>query len=165
MLELRMSSSKTLIILRHAHRDLDERTRDNGLSDKGREQVKRMLSFAKRRLDESSPVFLTSPKKRCVETISPVAKELGHEVRVDERLVEHLSGESDKAYLARIDEFLDFFKYECPEVTVICSHGDWIPVAIERLTGAQSSLRKCGWAEIEYVAGSSYLKWLVQKHY
>lgn len=160
-----MTGSKTLVILRHAHRNIDERTRDNGLSEKGKEQVKRMVTFARKRLEDVKPVFLSSSKKRCIETITPLAKEWGATVMVDERLTEHGPTENDQAYLARIEEFLDFWKQECPELTVICSHGDWIPVAIQRLTGAECALKKCGWAEIEHYQGSSYLTWLVQKNY
>ena len=160
-----MGGGKTLVLLRHAHRDVEERSRDNGLSEKGEEQVRRMVEFARKRLEDSAPVFLSSPKKRCVETLSPLARALGGRVVIDPRLSERSPVEGAAEYLARLEEFLDFWKYECPETTIVCSHGDWIPDAIHRLTGAESALKKCGWAEIEYLNGSGYLTWLVQKHY
>jgi len=156
---------KTLILIRHAHRNADDPSRDNGLSDKGQEQVKKLVKFARNRLADAKPVFLCSPKKRCQETLGPVAKDLGFKFEIDERLTEHGVSENSALYQARIDEFLDFWKYECPEVTVICSHGDWIPVAIQKLTGAKVGIKKSGWCEIESVGVESFLAWLVQKHY
>jgi len=156
---------KTLILIRHAHRNMDDPSRDNGLSDKGQEQVKKLVKFARNRLEGTKPVFLCSPKKRCQETLGPVAKDLGFKFEIDERLTEHGISENSALYQARIDEFLDFWKYECPEVTVICSHGDWIPVAIQKLTGAKVGIKKSGWCEIESVGVENFLAWLVQKHY
>ena len=158
---------KTLVLIRHAHRNLDEPSKDNGLSDKGLEQVKKLAKFAKNRLEGTSPVFMTSPKKRCIETISPVAKEMGSKslVDIDLRLDEHGSTENSALYLARIEEFLDVWKYEGADVTVLCSHGDWIPLAIQKLTGVKTELKKGAWAEIEYANGECTLTWLVQRHY
>jgi broad specificity phosphatase PhoE len=160
-----MSTVKTLILVRHAHRNTDDASRDNGLSDKGEEQVKKLIKFAKNRLEGTKPFILSSPKKRCQETIGPVAKELGIKLEIDNRLTEHAPGENSALYQARIDEFLNFWKYECPEVTIICSHGDWLPVAIQKLTGAKIGMKKSGWCEIEYIGGESFLTWIVQKHY
>jgi broad specificity phosphatase PhoE len=155
--------TRTLVFIRHAHRNNDEPSRDNGLSEKGELQVKRLVKFVRARLDKRVPVFFTSPKKRCIQTLSPVAEDFKSEVTVDERLSEQGPNESRVHYLARIDEFLDFWKYECNELTVICSHGDFIPVLIEKLTQAKTGLKKGGYGEIEYLEGQSYLTWLVQK--
>lgn len=157
------TTTKRLVLIRHAHRNNDEPLKDNGLSEKGEEQVKKLVKFARNRLEGSTPSFYSSPKKRCQETLGPVAKDLGFKMQTEERLTEHGTTESTPLYLARIDEFLDFWKYDGPETTVICSHGDWIPIAVQKLTGAKVGLRKAGWCEIEYTAGESYLTWLVQK--
>jgi broad specificity phosphatase PhoE len=158
-------STKTLVLIRHAHRTTDDPSRDNGLSDKGHDQVKKLVKFARHRLQDTVPALFTSPKKRCQETISPLAQELGLTLAIDRRLTEHSAGENTALYHARIDEFLDFWRYECPEVTVICSHGDWLPVAIQKLTGVSIDLKKSAWCEIEYSAGDCALTWIVQKHY
>ncbi|MBS1958912.1 MAG: histidine phosphatase family protein [Bdellovibrionales bacterium] len=155
--------SKRLILIRHAHRDTDEPGKDNGLSGKGNEQVKRLLKFASDRLDDTDPMFISSPKKRCQETLGPIAKMTGHKMEIDERLTEHGPTESTSLYLARIDEFLDHWKFECPDTTVVSSHGDWIPIAVQRLTGAKIGLKKAGWVEIEYAGGECFLTWIVQK--
>ena len=154
---------KRLILIRHAHRNTDEPTRDNGLSDKGFDQVKKLVKFARERLAGSNPAFFCSPKKRCQETLSPLAKELGGKMLIEERLTEHGVGESMPLYLARIEEFLDFWKYDGPDTSVICSHGDWIPIAIQKLTNAKVGIKKAGWVEIEYDGGEAYLTWIVQK--
>jgi broad specificity phosphatase PhoE len=155
--------TKRLVMIRHAHRNTDEPSRDNGLSDKGHDQVKKLVKFARERLEGSKPQFYCSPKKRCQETLGPVAKELDAKMEIEERLTEHGPGESTPLYLARIEEFLDWWKYDGPETTVICSHGDWIPIAIQKLTGARVGLKKAGWCEIEYTGGECFLTWIVQK--
>ncbi len=156
-------SSKSLVLIRHAHRNTDDRSADNGLSEKGESQVKKLVKFCRERFKDRDVVFLTSPKKRCIQTLTPVAEDWKKEIRVDERLDELRPNESTTQYLARIDEFLDFFKYECEDTIVICSHGDVIPILIQKLTLAKTGLKKCGYAEIEYFSGESYLTWLVQK--
>ncbi len=154
---------KTLILVRHARRNTEDPAKDNGLNEKGEMQVKRLVKFAKRRLLGRRPQFLTSPKKRCIETLLPVSKEFNSKLMIDDRLSERGALESEALALARVEEFLDFWKYESEGVTVICTHGDWIPMAIEKLTGAKTGLKKAGWAEIEYLGVNSILTWLVQK--
>ena len=156
---------KKLILIRHAHRDNSEPARDNGLSERGQDQVKKLIKFARNRLEESDPVLISSPKKRCVETILPIAKELDLKLTIDQRLSEYGPAESMRDYQKRIQEFIDFWKKSDVELTVACSHGDWIPLVIEKLTGAKIGLRKSGWVEIEDSGGESFLTWVVQKHY
>ena len=155
--------SKTLVLIRHAHRDTDEQTRDNGLSVKGQEQVKKLMKFVEERWKGQEAVFLTSPKKRCIETLTPIAQEFKKKCDVNDYLDEQGSSETTTLYLARIDEFLNSWKYDGAELTVICSHGDLIPVVIEKLTSAKTGLKKAGYGEIEYFSGESHLTWLVQK--
>ncbi len=169
-----MPSNKTLILVRHAHRDTDIPARDNGLSVKGREQVKKLTQFALRRLarkdfmhdEEDRPIalILTSPQKRCQETIAPLAKELGLKFSIDERVGEHQPMESNPAYLRRIKAFLDEWKKDGERLTIICSHGDWIPLAIQMLTGTQVEIRKSGWIEIKCRGDDCAITWMVQRH-
>jgi broad specificity phosphatase PhoE len=187
---------KTLILIRHAHRTTEDRSKDNGLSPKGQAQVKQLVKFAKRRLaslsqkslsqkskgsEKNSQVseksksakktdlpavkFYSSPKKRCIETVAPVAREYLQTIEIEDLLTEHSSSENEALYLARIDEFLDTWKYEAGNVTVVCSHGDWIPLAIQKLTGVKLNLRKSGWVEVVYFNGACTLNWVVQRHY
>lgn len=71
------------ILIRHAHRDTADRAQDNGLSKKGREQAKRLRKYFEERFPEGEGdlVLVTSPKKRCVETIEPIAESCTSEAR------------------------------------------------------------------------------------
>ncbi len=139
---------KRLIFIRHAHRDTTDRELDNGLSEKGRSQVKKLVKLAREELGEKPfnqerIEFLTSPKRRCVETISPIAEELGGEIGIS-----GLLDEGDRLE-KRVDEFLEWWRSPlAPLVTVLCSHGDWIPLCLKRLTGQEQDISKGGWAEV-----------------
>ncbi len=153
---------KRLVIVRHAHRDIEVHSDNNGLSDKGKEQVQKLIPFARKRLKDERPVFLSSPKKRCIETLTPIAKAFGEKVEIDDLLTEQGSM-STYAFEEHIEMFLDRFKFEGPDVLVICTHGDWIPEAVQKLTGQSVALKKAGWCEIEYESGHAELTWLMQK--
>jgi broad specificity phosphatase PhoE len=147
---------KRLIFIRHAHRDTEIHSRDNGLSDKGKKQVRQVVRFSQNRELEDG-LFLSSPKVRCVETITPVAEALKSEIQIDARL-----GEGGTS--ADLVSFVDWWKYEAPDLTIACSHGDVIPMLVEKITGGMISIKKAGWCEIELVGREAYLTWLVQKY-
>ena len=147
---------KRLIFIRHAHRDTEIHSRDNGLSDKGKKQVRQVVRFSQNRELEDG-LFLSSPKVRCVETITPVAESLRSEIQIDARL-----GEGGTS--ADLVSFVDWWKYEAPDLTIACSHGDVIPMLVEKITGGMISIKKAGWCEIELVGREAYLTWLVQKY-
>jgi broad specificity phosphatase PhoE len=161
-----MNKAKRLILIRHAHRDTDEgRSRDNGLSEKGQDQVKRLLRFVTSKVEDSEEVVVfSSPKKRCQETIMPIAKAFKVQCLIDGRVNEHGVSESARDYSLRMDDFLEFWKKECPETTIVCSHGDWIPTAVHKLTGAKIGLKKAGYVEMEWLDPDVYLTWIIQKH-
>jgi broad specificity phosphatase PhoE len=87
----------------------------------------------------------------------------GGELEIDGRLTETGPIERQEELLARLGEFMDEWKYQGPDLLVACSHGDIIPVLVERLTGARIGIKKCGVVEIEFFAGDCYLTGLVQK--
>ncbi len=88
-------------IVRHAHRDTRDRSRDNGLSRKGRDQAARLAGrFGS--LAAAPRVVRSSPKRRCVETAAPLARLFGMAVLVDADLDERQAGESDRAFRLRI---------------------------------------------------------------
>ena len=153
---------KRLILIRHAHRDTEAPSRDNGLSEKGEQQVKRMLRYFEKQI-EGEVRFLSSPKKRCRETLGPLAERHGLDLEIDGRLTETGPIERQEEVSTRLGEFIDEWKYQGPDVLVVCSHGDIIPVLVERLTGARIGIKKCGVVEIEYFAGECHLTGLVQK--
>ncbi len=159
---------KRLVLIRHAHRSTEDRSKDNGLSEKGFAQVKRLVQFSKERIDSDSDDFgqvrfMSSPKKRCRETLAPIAEAQDTTLTIEPLLDEHRSGESGAVFVERIRQFLEQWKSEGSDLTVICSHGDWIPMAVHLMTGAKIGLKKSAWCEIEYTGGECYLTWLVQK--
>lgn len=156
-------NSRMLLIVRHAHRDKSRgRALDNGISPKGRKQRDAMTRALKRWLASSdapaSVQVLSSPKLRCVETVEPLAKHLGVSVQSDLLLDEGPSCERRAAQLIRDWRSDDY------ELTVWCSHGDWIPAALERLCGSPIELDKSGVAifEAKTPGGRPELRWLVQ---
>jgi len=156
---------KTLIIVRHAHRDKAAgRERDNGLSAKGKRQTERLLTYFDSRYRDTRPYMVSSPKVRCVETLLPLAKKEKTELQISTLLLEQGSQETKKAMAKRVKRFCDWCRSpEAPELLVACSHGDWIPVCLEELTGVTVHLSKAGWAEIEWSRGQAELRWLLQE--
>ena len=147
---------KRIVFIRHAHRDTEIHSRDNGLSDKGKKQVRQVVRFSRLRELENA-LYLTSPKIRCVETITPVAEEYRSEVVVESRI-------GEGGTLKDLESFIDWWKYEAPDLVVACSHGDVIPLLVERITGGSVAIKKAGWCEIELFGRDATLTWLVQKY-
>jgi broad specificity phosphatase PhoE len=146
-------SKLTWILIRHAHRDTSNREDDNGLRSKGEEQAKKLGKYFKKRFgsEMDGAVFLTSPKKRCIQTLKPIGECLSRAPTIDERLSEQRSGESEGAFERRIAEFLNAFMKDESELgrfVIVCSHGDWLPHAVQRLCGAIVSPKKGSWTEI-----------------
>jgi len=138
---------KTLLLLRHAHRDKDAgHDVDNGLSQKGRRQAKRLTE---RYLADLGGVFVpgdikiySSPKKRCIETVEGISDATGVSIEIQPLLDE---GERLKA---RARSFVEIWKRSRKPLTIACSHGDWLPVMLLELTGTEIQLSKAGWAEL-----------------
>lgn len=144
--------SKQLILVRHAHRDKSRgRHLDNGLSPKGRKQRDLFQSYWKKRLSKKSPVFISSPKVRCTETIAPLADILGQSLRISLLLDEQNETKKESAakFRGRVKRFLTWWKAKGPKVTVVCSHGDWIPEFLELSRGQAEELRKGDWVVVE----------------
>jgi broad specificity phosphatase PhoE len=156
---------KRLVIIRHAHRDKDRgRQFDNGISAKGKKQVSRLIRYFARIYSEAHPLVLSSPKLRCLETVAPLAELCGTKVVKDPRLLEQqeLKKESEKDLDSRAREFSASWPDSEPDLTIACSHGDWIPLCLKHLTGADLDLKKGGWAEIALIDGKPRLVQLIQ---
>ena len=119
------------IFLRHAHRDLFDRTQDNGLSEKGRSQGRKIQEWLKDHSPRPDRIF-SSPKLRCVETAQFVAELYGLEVEILPELDEQRPSETDAAFRNRIADFLK--SANCPHRSVFCTHGDVLP-ELARLLG------------------------------
>jgi broad specificity phosphatase PhoE len=161
-----------LILVRHAHRDTSSREADNGLSEKGREQAKELVSVFKKRIGKDSLknsfkdaltgakiVLLSSPKKRCIETLTPFSKKIEVNVTIDPSLDEQKPEETLGNFEKRITSFLKFVqdldqenkkKSKSSDLHIfICSHGDWLPIALQKLVGVVIDMKKGGVAEVE----------------
>jgi broad specificity phosphatase PhoE len=147
-----MRSERTLIIVRHAHRDKDlGREADNGLSGKGKRQAERIrmhfvaCGYADR-ARKQEVVFASSPKRRCVETLLPL-------VGGAERSIEVLDCLDEGEPLRRkVDEFVAWWEKRAAfaGLVVACSHGDWIPEAAREICGQPIELKKGAWLRVEF---------------
>lgn len=133
-----------LILIRHAHRDTSWPPTDNGLSDKGHEQLKHLRSYFKKRWEKGELFdFWSSPKKRCIETLEAVASVFGEKVQVEPLLDEQGGGESQKDLQFRVRAFLEKFSKE-KNTWVCCTHGDWVPEFMGFLGEGPMTLKKSG---------------------
>lgn len=153
-----MKSHRILLIVRHAHREkLDGGSADNGLSPKGLKQARAIRRWFKKNFPTRVATVVSSPKLRCAETVEPLAQWLGAQVRTESFLDEGGSLEVKAAQLER------FWLNQKSAITVMCSHGDVIPVALHRLTGARASLSKGAIATIEETPDGIVLSELIQE--
>lgn len=156
---------KTLILIRHGHRDNSRRELDNGLDDKGRDQAKAIKRFFTERFskdDLGKGLWLvSSPKARCVETLQPLAKAIDRPVDIHPGLDEQNGREGSKGFEARVQAFLREWVDSKMQITVLCSHGDWLPVAAHQLLGISQDFKKGGWLEIDSENGSHVLRWYI----
>lgn len=153
---------KTLIIIRHAHRNKElGRELDNGLSPKGKKQARRIAKFFKKRFvaDNKNTNFnlFSSPKKRCLETLLPIQKITGTPIETLDDLNE--GGNIPN----RIDDFLEKWNTSDRDFTILCSHGDWIPTFFEKFLGLPIELKKGAWAEIQIEELNKKLTWIIQE--
>jgi hypothetical protein len=67
--------------------------------------------------------------------------------------------------MLRIHKFIQVWIRSGPALTVACSHGDWLPYAVEIATGARVAFKKGAWAEIELLEadGLPVLRNLIQE--
>jgi 8-oxo-dGTP diphosphatase len=114
----------------------DDRTRP--LDEKGILQAE---ALADRLADFAPTLLLSSPFKRCVQTLEPLGAKLAITVKADEHLAEDNSFEP-------ILELLE----TCPDNSVLCSHGDMIPMVVDALerrgmvvTGMRDSRKASVW--------------------
>jgi phosphohistidine phosphatase SixA len=159
-----MPENKTLIIIRHAHRNKPKgREADNGLSAKGKKQARALSKFYTKLFKSEKARIYSSPKTRCIETVEPLAKKLKIEVEILDSLNEALNPKNAERELS--EKARSFHLLWCESknpLTVICSHGDWIPVYVKQCTGAEIDLDKGGWVQIEMIDDQPRLRWIVQ---
>jgi broad specificity phosphatase PhoE len=97
-----------------------------------------------------------------METVLAVARVANADVETTPLLLEQSEEETGRRFMGRVTEFCDWWLSSAPGFTIVCSHGDWIPVAVERLTGARARLDKGSWTQITVTAGKVRLEYLIQ---
>jgi broad specificity phosphatase PhoE len=156
---------KTLILVRHGHRDNSRRDLDNGLDSKGKDQAKAIKRFYLERFatyDRRQGLWLvSSPKLRCHETLAPLAKSLECSVDAHPGLDEQGARESNLAFAGRVKAFLQEWKASAASLTVLSSHGDWLPLAIKELLGISLEFKKGSWTELEVHDSQPTLRWAI----
>jgi broad specificity phosphatase PhoE len=147
-----------LIVVRHAHRDkLDGGAADNGLSEKGTKQALRVARYYRRLYGEQAPRLVSSPKRRCIETLDPLAKDYHLTLEVNALLDE------GDGLLSKIHRFLTWWESCDDRVVLICSHGDLIPALFRQAIGKKIELDKGGWSELVLEGDKFRLRSLIQK--
>jgi broad specificity phosphatase PhoE len=116
-----------IFLVRHAH--AGSRTRWEGddelrpLSAKGRLQAEHLAELL---ADRPTGPLYSSPSRRCIETLEPLATRTGQTIEIGQTLDEGSSGHDAERFL------LD----HAAENPVACSHGDVIPRVLQRLHAA-----------------------------
>ena len=126
----------TLLIVRHAHaRKRDTWTkadRQRPLSAKGRSQSE---ALSKLHASHSIDRILTSPARRCVDTVRPIAELLDVPVLKDDTLLEGTPF-----------DVIDRLLHHCSDDDVLlCSHGDVISSIVTALERRGSTIPSSGW--------------------
>ncbi len=154
-------AKRIFILVRHAHRDTDMgRSRDNGLSEKGRDQAKAFRDHFLETYGSKTALLLSSPKKRCLQTLEPLSHKIATPVEVEALLDEQSEGESFSDLEDRVSLFQAWREAEEAPLVVASSHGDWIPSFADKTVQQALPLKKGAWLTFEI---SEKKKWkLVQ---
>lgn len=156
------SNQRRLILVRHGHRDSANYYEDNGLSDKGSSQLQSLAKFFSESIESTNNIaFLSSPKKRCTESLKIIADSFSKKISVDEKLVERKEDEDSKKFESRIRSWLNDWKKEDTSISFVCSHGDWIPQFIKISMDLHIDIKKSGWIELRYTPSSN--SWILEK--
>lgn len=159
------SRRPSLFLIRHAHRVAVDPTSDNGLSEKGLVQAQKLAREIQSALSIQGPPpttrILSSPKVRCIETLEPLCQLLGVPLELSNECIEQQRTEETKQFEMRVETYLTQLvsdltgqftaqlKGRASKDLVICSHGDWLPVATKFLLGRAVEFKNAQWVEIK----------------
>ena len=106
-------------------------------------------------------LWLTSPKMRCQQTLAPLDHLLSEQSpQVDPRLDEAAFGESDEDFTQRIEGFIQDMSRQEATWVFICSHGDWLPIALDYVGGQALPMKKAAWVEYTMLGVGGELAWV-----
>ncbi len=118
-----------LYLVRHAkagsRSEFDGDDVDRPLTASGRKQA---VDLCARLAAVSPSVVVSSPYRRCIETVEPLAIATDTTCSTDDRLAEFGSNH------VRADATIIGLLLDLPDRSVVCSHGDVIPAIIDSLT-------------------------------
>ena len=136
--------------MRHAHRDTETgREQNNGLSKKGKHQAKYLRDSLLLIVGDRKSKLLSSPAKRCIETLTPLAKKINALIEISIALQEQQPGESERQFRGRVEEFVRWWTNSQHSLLILCAHGDWIPECTKILLGREISLQKGAFVSLE----------------
>lgn len=138
-------SRRSLVILRHGRagdRGSHHPDRKRRLSNLGREQAAGLVSGL---ADLHISTIVTSPFKRCVQTVKPLAKARGIEIVKDKRLAED----------AALEPVLDLIA-QLPSGALICSHGDVIGALVGHLAADADTPQDQAFGPLRLEKGSAW---------
>jgi len=151
--------AELLFLVRHAHRNLEDPSSDNGLSKRGKAQRKILTRTLDQLIPRSAKLsFLSSPKKRCRETIKLFAKSRKTKIEIEPGLNE------GNLVSSKLHSFLAEVRKAKADVVIACSHGDVLPLLIKLACQIEGPLDLAkGSVAVLRVDGNSFtLEWLLQ---
>jgi broad specificity phosphatase PhoE len=139
----------TLVLMRHAARDFSE----DGLSREGKSQSARLNEILASKGLPKPALIESSPKRRTLETLRPLADAIGGTVIVNSNLDERSTNESSKNFDSRVKKFCDELdewamnaqraqSQNSPVTRVACSHLDWLEAAAQFLSSDDGDLER-----------------------
>ncbi|MCB0362413.1 MAG: hypothetical protein KDD35_06815, partial [Bdellovibrionales bacterium] len=106
--------------------------------------------------------FVSSPKKRCVETLGPLQRAISSgELFISPQLDEQQENENNEGFRVRVENFMNSLMEGPWNWIFLCSHGDWLPFALEYLQNENILMRKAAWVEYEIIGYRRILTWVV----
>ncbi|MEO0337520.1 MAG: histidine phosphatase family protein, partial [Pseudomonadota bacterium] len=96
-----------------------------------------------------------------LETLEPIVSVANVDLQPSDELLEALSGETFEELSERVGRFVEWWKVEGPALTVVCSHGDWLPIAVHKLLGSVVYFKKGGWLELDWFEEQAHLRWYI----
>lgn len=145
--------TQKLILLRHASRNHSQ----NELNSVGLEQAESRAKYFSQNLSSQGLKILSSSKKRCVQTAQAIASNLGLGFEKSEDIEERRANEDSKCFEKRVTDSLKKSLRKDFETLIICSHSDWLFIAMRDWAELRISLDEACWAEFQKQANEEWI--------